>query len=392
MAGTEESMTDSIIWNHCRVLDLTDEKGALCAKLLGGMGAEVIRLEKPQVFPGHNAEYADTGKHRLTLNLEDSRGQELFKTIAGTSDVIVESHPPGYLTSLGLGYPELSRTHPRLIMASITPFGQTGPYRDFVSSDLVSSAMGGQMSVCGDPDKPPLKPFGPQAYSIASLFAANGIMLALWHRRASGRGQYLDISIHESGAATLDHVMVRYFYEGTVASRTGRFNWNKAFRIFPCRDGHILLSLSYQWETLVGWLVSEGMAEDLSDPRWLNEAERQENLSHIIEVLEKWTRNHAADELVGLGQLMRFPWARVDSIPDVVNNPQLNERGFFIEVTDQNSAKSYKFPGAPVKMRQSPWIVRAETPKIADYNGKIYRHELGLTEAEINDLKRRGVI
>jgi crotonobetainyl-CoA:carnitine CoA-transferase CaiB-like acyl-CoA transferase len=134
------------------------------------------------------------------------------------------------------------------------------------------------------------------------------------------------------------------------------------------------------------------MAEDLSDPRWLDEAERQENLSHIIEVLEKWTRNHMSDELVGLGQLMHFPWARVDSIPDVVNNPQMNERGFFVEVTDQDSGKSYKFPGAPVKLSQSPWIVRAETPKIADYNRKIYQHELGLSEAEINDLKRRGII
>jgi crotonobetainyl-CoA:carnitine CoA-transferase CaiB-like acyl-CoA transferase len=325
-----------MILNHCKVLDITDEKGALCAKLLAGMGAEVIRP---------------------TLNLEDTQGQALFKRIATISDVIVESYPPGFLPSLGLGYPELSRTNPGLIMASITPFGQTGPYRDLASSELVSSAMGGQMSVCGDPDKPPLKPFGPQAYSAASLLAANGIMLALWHRHVSNRVQHVDISIHESTAATLDHVLVRYFYEGTVASRTGSLYWNHAFRIFPCREGYVLLSLTYQWETLVGLLAAEGMAGDLEDPRWLHETERQEHLPHIIEVLEKWTRNHETGELIDLGQLMHFPWAKVDSIPDVVNNLQLNKREFFVPVTDKESGKAYQFPGAPLKMSQTPWIV-----------------------------------
>jgi crotonobetainyl-CoA:carnitine CoA-transferase CaiB-like acyl-CoA transferase len=294
-----------MILNHCKVLDLTNEKAAFCAKLLAGMGAEVIRL---------------------TSNLEDIRELDLLNKMARTSDVIVESYPPGFLPTLGLGYPELSRTNPGLIMASITPFGQTGPYRDLVSSELVSSAMGGQMSVCGDPDKPPLKPFGAQAHSAASLFAANGIMLALWHRHVSKGGQYIDISIHESAAATLDHVLVRYFYEGTVAGRTGNLYWNHAFRIFPCRKSHILLSLTYQWETLVGLLAAEGMAGDLGDPRWMDETERQEHLPHIIEVLEKWTRDHDPGELVDLGQLMHFPWAEVDSIPDVVNNLQLNER------------------------------------------------------------------
>ena len=120
------------------------------------------------------------------------------------------------------------------------------------------------MSVCGEPDKPPLKPFGPQAYNTACLFAANGILLALWQRHTSGKGQYIDISVHESVAATLDHVLVRYFYEGEVAQRQGSLYWNKAFRIFPCKDGYILLSLLHQWETLVEWLDSEGMAEDLT--------------------------------------------------------------------------------------------------------------------------------
>ena len=192
--------------------------------------------------------------------------------------------------------------------------------------------------------------------------------------------------------SALDHVLVRYFSEGTVAQRTGSLYWNQAFRIFPSRNGYVLLSLSYQWETLVGWLASEGMAGDLGDPRWSNAAERQSNLPHIIEVLEKWTCNHTASELVELGQLMHFPWAKVDSIAEVLNNPQLNERGFFVEVKEHNSGTSYKFPGAPVKMSQSPWIVNPKIAPPEDYNRKIYQEELGLNAAEMASLEQNGVI
>jgi benzylsuccinate CoA-transferase BbsE subunit len=381
-----------MILERCRVLDLTDAKGALCAKLLAGLGAEVVRIEKPDSFPAAGFEYANTGKHRLSLDLAKSEGQDLFRRISASSDVIVESFAPGFLESLGLGYLELSRTHPGLIMVSITPFGQTGPYSHFATSELVSSAMGGQMFVCGEAGKPPLKPFGPLAYSTASLFAANAAMLALWQKNVSKRGQYLDISIQECAAATLDHVLVRYFYEGTVAARSGSLYWNQSFRIFPCREGNILLSLNYQWETLVGLLDSEGMAADLTNPRWLDEAERKENLIHIIEVLEKWTRTHTAAELVELGQLMHFPWATVDTIPDLVNNPHLDDRGFFVEALDGDSGRSYKFPGAPVKMSAIPWIVNPEVPVFSDYNYRIYHEELGLSQAEMARLKQKGVI
>jgi benzylsuccinate CoA-transferase BbsE subunit len=306
-------MSKNTVLNGCRVLDLTDEKGSFCSGLLAGMGAEVIRL---------------------SLNIESVKDRALLKRIIKSIDVLIESFSPGYLGSLGLDYARIRKTNPGLVMASITHFGQSGPYRDFKSSALVSTALGGQMSVCGELDKPPLKPFGPQAYNTAGLFAANGILLALLQRHQSDRGQYIDISIHECVAATLDHVLVRYFSEGEVAKRQGSLYWNNAFRIFPCKDGDILLSLSYQWETLVEWLDSEGMAEDLKEKKWLDEAMRRKNIDHIIEVLEKWTRTHTVNELVETGQLMRFPWASVNRISDVVDNPQLNARGFFLEKTD----------------------------------------------------------
>jgi benzylsuccinate CoA-transferase BbsE subunit len=329
-----------------RVLDLTDDKGRLCSRYLADMGVEVIRIEKPG--SGVPFRWEDLGKRRVSLDIELKQGQRLFRRLIKTADVLVESQSPGYLDNLGLGYSELNQINPRLIMASITPFGQNGPYRDYKSSDIVAGAMGGQLYVNGEPGKPPLKVFGNQSYYLASLFAAIGVMLALYHRYASGRGQHIDISLQECAAAALDHVLVRYFYQGEVAKRRGSLHWDGAFRVFPAQDGYVLLSLFYQWQTLVEWLDAEGMASDLTDKKWLDRDYRREYIGHVIEVLERWTRSHTVAELVEKGQLMRFPWAEVASIPELLANPQLKARGFWAEVEHQG--KRFKFP-APILNR-----------------------------------------
>ena len=220
------------------VLDGTDEKGKLAIKILSDMGAEVIRL-----------------------NLEEKAEQGRARKLVKKADVLIETFAPGYLASLGLGYKDLVKINPRLIMASITHFGQEEPYKDLKSSDLVNQALGGWLSVTGEAEMP-LKLFGEQSYNTASLFAVNGIMLALWQRHDTGRGQYIDIAIMDCVAATLDHVLPRYFYNGIVAKRQGSRHWNNAFDILPCSDGYILISLHQHWDTLVEWLESEGMADD----------------------------------------------------------------------------------------------------------------------------------
>jgi crotonobetainyl-CoA:carnitine CoA-transferase CaiB-like acyl-CoA transferase len=383
-------MNNINILSDYRVIDLTTKKGFFCAKLLSDMGAEVIRIDKPGIKV--DSGYANTGKHSLTLDLESAKGRELFNQIIHKTDILIESYAPGYLTKLGIGYNELSQINPLLIMTSISDFGQNGPYREYKSSDLVAAALGGQMSVCGQPQEPPLKPFGTQTASTACLFAANAVLLALWRRHSVPKAQYIDISIHECAAATLDHVLVRYLYEGVVAERRGSLYWNNSFRIFPCRDGYILLTLFHQWETLIEWMDSEGMAGDLTEIKWLDEKERVNHTQHIITVLEAWALKHNVDELVETGQLMHFPWARVSSIPDVVNNLQLNERGFFVETFDSEQKINYKFPGAPVKMSQSPWQVNTKSPAPGEFNLEVYKNRLGLSEKEISELEREGII
>lgn len=266
-----------------RVLDLTDEKGKLCVKILADMGAEIVLLAP-----------------------EDKK----FREAAVKADILVETFPPGYLKSLGLGYDALAGLNPCLIMASITHFGQSGPYKNLKSCDLVNQALGGWLSVTGEPSMP-LKLFGDQSYNTASLFAVNGILLALQQRRVTGLGQYLDISIMECVAATLDYVLPRYFYEGVVSKRQGGLHWNNAFRIFPCKDGYILLTIHHQWDTLVELMTSEGMADDLMDEKWRTRQERDRHIDHILKIIEKWTKQHKARELEEKGQLMRFPWAEV---------------------------------------------------------------------------------
>ena len=376
-----------------RILDLTDDKGMLCSRLLADMGAEVIKVEKPRVDSARSIFFWETnaGKLDITLNLEADQGRQILRRLVKTADVVVESYQPGYLKSLALGYSELSQINPRLIMASITNFGQNGPYRDYKSCDMVASALGGQMYVCGEPEMPPLKPFGNQAYYSACLLAAIGILLALWHRHTTGRGQWIDISVQECVAATLDHVLVRYFYEGVVARRQGSLHWNNAFRIFPCRDGHILLSLFHQWETLVEWLDAEGMADDLTDKKWLDRVERLRHLDHVIEVLERWTKSYNVAELVAKGQLRGFLWAEVTSIPRLVSSPQLAERGFWVEVEHPEPGGKCRFPGAPCKLSRSPWRVGSHVPALGEHNKDIYS-ELGLSDNEVEALLRKGVI
>lgn len=377
-----------------RVLDLTDETGWFCSRLLADMGAEVILLESPgdDAINRRSAHFAylNAGKRSITLDLSDSAGREVFKCLVKAADVLVESASPGYMESPGLGYVEMSQINPRLIVASITGFGQNGPYKDFKASDIVVAALGGQMYASGEPGTPPLKPFGNQAYNLAGLFAANGILLALWDRHTSGRGQHLDISTMECVAAALDHVLVRYLYEGVVSRRRGSLHWNNAFRLFPCRNGYILLSLFHQWETLVELLQAEGMADDLTDEKWRDREERLRHLDHIISVLEKWTLSHNVDELVEMGQLMRFPWAKVTTIPELVNSPQLAERNFFIDKESPDGRK-YKYPGAPIKLSRAPWRAGGHVPGKGEHNNEIYR-EIGLSAVEIKALKTKRVI
>jgi len=391
-----------------QVLDLADEKASFCSKLLADLGARVIKIERPGGDPSRkmgpfvedspNPEKSvsfftnNTNKLGITLNLEHEDGKEIFFKLLEKTDIVLETFPPDYLIQKGLGFDVLSCVNLKLIQVSVTGFGEGGPRSQYKSCDLVASAFGGQMYVTGSPSTPPLKPFGEQSYYTASLFAAVSILLALRNRAQTGKGEHIDISLQESAVSALDHVMVRYFYEKTIAKRQGGVYWNHSFCILSCKDGHVLLAPFQQWETLVEWMESERMAEDLADKKYRDEEYCIAHIDHILQVLEQWTRTHTAQELFESGQVMRFPWAPICSLKEVLNNPQLKARGFFINVKHLELKRSISYPGTPYKFGHSPAGRWKRSPLIGEDNVRIYQGELGLSDEEYKKLSSLNVI
>lgn len=391
-----------------RVLDLADEKASFCSKLLAEMGACVIKIEKPggdasrdigpflknsphpeKSLPFY---YNNTNKLGITLNLENSAGREIFFRLLKRTDIVVETFPPGCLKAAGLDFEDLSDINRRIILVSVTGFGQNGPRMNYKSCDLVASAMGGQMYISGSPSTPPLKPFGEQSYYTASLFAAIGILLALRKRNQTGKGEHIDISLQEAVTSTLEHVMIRYIYDQIIPKRQGSVYWNNEFCVLPCKDGFILLTIFQQWETLVEWMDNECMADDLMDEKWNDEEIRLQQRDHIMEVVKRWTKTHTTSELFEMGQFMRFPWSPVYSPKEVLDSPQLKAREFFISVDHPEISAPLKCPGLPYKSSSLLLKQWRRAPLIGEDNIQVFQEELGLTENELKELSSVGAI
>ncbi|HCX90813.1 MAG: hypothetical protein COW04_08275 [Deltaproteobacteria bacterium CG12_big_fil_rev_8_21_14_0_65_43_10] len=397
-----------VLLTGIKVLDLADEKASFCPKLLADMGASVIKVERPGGDPSRDIgpfwknsphpekslffQYNNANKRGITLDLEKGLGREIFLKLVNKTDIVVETFPPGYLKDLGLGFEALSEVNPRLILLSVTGFGKDGPRSKYKSCDLVASAFGGSLCVSGSSSTPPLKPFGEQSHYTASLFGAIAILLALRKRTQSGKGEHIDISMQEAVASTLDHVMVRYFYDRVIPERQGSLHWDSSFCISPCKDGYLLLTLFQQWETLIELMDSEDMAEDLVEESWRDEEYRLRHADHIIEVLERWTKTHTTDELFKLGQLMRFPWAPVQSPREVLESPHLKARNFFVDMDYPQIGTSIKCPGSPYKFSSGFLNRRKRAPLIGEDNISVYRNELGLSDEELQRLSSMHVI
>jgi crotonobetainyl-CoA:carnitine CoA-transferase CaiB-like acyl-CoA transferase len=390
------------------VLDLADEKAGYCSKLLADLGALVIKLEQPgsantrkkpplkkraaSLKRDLTSFYHNTNKRSITLNIEHEEGRKLFLKLIQKSDVVVESFPPGYLAKLELSYDILREENPGIILASITGFGQSGPHKGYKSCDLVAAAEGGQMYVSGSPSSHPLKHSGLQSYYAASLHAVIGILLAIRKRRKTGEGDHIDISLQDAVVSTLEHVLLGYFYNGLTPGRQGALHWNNLFYLFPCKDGYLRMTLFEQWETLIEWMDSEGMAADLTDDIYLDEDVRLERKEHIIEVMAQWTRTRATKELFELGQLMRFPWAPVQSPEQIIACPQLKARQFFVETDHPNVEMPVFYPRLPFKLSTVEPFDYKPAPLSGEANHLIFSGKLGVTGSELKKFVKRGIM
>ena len=406
-----------------RILELADETGHFCGKLLGDLGADVIKIEPPggersrRIGPflddvphperSLSFWYYNTSKRGITLNLETTDGRQLFRRLAIAADVIVETFRPGFLTSLGLGYESLSKENPRLIMCALTPFGQTGPWRDYASSDLLHMAAGGQMASCGYdesdvPNAPPIAPGGGNAWHMGCHFAYMAIMAALVYRTISGQGQYIDTSIHEACALTTESAVANYIYRGEVLRRqTGRHHaaGPTPRTQFRAKDGNYVCALvagrlnPRYVKQLADLLDSYGMAGDLKDAKYQDSAVITANTSHIInDLVANFIASLPAEEVYHAAQQRGFTWGAVRAPEALLDDPHLHDRGFWKEVEHPELGRSFVYPGEAAIFNGSPWRISRRTPLIGEHNTDIYCDELGLSRAELAVLMENRAI
>jgi crotonobetainyl-CoA:carnitine CoA-transferase CaiB-like acyl-CoA transferase len=407
-----------------RVLDLTDDKGFFCGKILADLGAEVIKIEKPGGDPSRNIQpfYHDIphperslywfsynlNKKGITLDIETTDGRDIFIKLIQETDFVIESFPVGYLDKLHLGYSTLKGIKPSIILTSITPFGQKGPYKDYQASDLTSLAMGGFLYITGYPDGPPVRVTIPQSSLLAGSTAAAATMVAYNHRQNTGLGQHVDVSTQASITWTITNVVSLWEMNRMNLARkgsvlTGRYGTDANQRIlWPCKDGFVAyvvfggaLGISMGNRRLTEWIQKEGLADDwIMQFEWEKHdlasatQETQSRLEAYVEILFlRYTKLELYEEALKR-DIKIFP---AYSPKDIVKDPQLQFRGLWMNITHPELDDSIKYPGFFYKTTAHPPEIPTRAPLIGEHNREIYS-QLGISNEDMIRLKQANVI
>jgi crotonobetainyl-CoA:carnitine CoA-transferase CaiB-like acyl-CoA transferase len=413
----EEVMADSF-----RALDLTNEQGFFCGRILADLGVEVIKVERPGGDPARNIGPFYQGrpspetslfwfaynanKKGITLDIETRDGQDIFKRLVSTADIVIESFPCDYMDSLDLGYSTLREENPGIVWASITPFGSTGPYRDYKSCELVNTAMSGLMNLSGDPDRAPVIISFPHICLHAGAQTAVAIMAACYYREETGKGQHIDVAIRESVIQMIAQPIVHWTMNRVRIRRSGqqRIGWGPGLvrQIWPCKEGFVIFVLgggglrARTNRTLVDWMDSEGMAVDsLKQVNWdaFDMATTSEDFVRSYEEqIGKFFLRHTNKELFEEGIRRHVDIYPVADCKDVADQVQLKERGFWIEVEHPELGARLTYPGAFVKSTEIRTEASHRAPLIGEHNEEIYVKGLGFSHAELTMLKQAKII
>jgi benzylsuccinate CoA-transferase BbsE subunit len=410
-----------------RMLDLADEKGALCGKILADMGVEVIKVEPPEGcstrrippfledHPGldHSTYFLAyaAGKKSVTLNLENADGRELLLDLARQSDFLVESFPLGHLDSLGLGYDTLAELNPRLIYTTVTPFGDKGPGRDFKTADIVSWASGGPMFLMGEPGRPPLEISQPQAGLHAGGEAAVASMIAYYARGKDGPGQHIVVDMQACAVWTMMNEQAMPLLHGDYLRRSGIFSGAIGGRrktIFKCADGHISFLLAggaylpstnavIAWMKEEGaapeWLVREGGLKTLTPSGFMTaKAGDFDELAHAEEAVEQFFMPKTKREIWENILKRRLLAAPINSVADIATDSQLKAREYFVEVEHRGLGRRLTLPGPFAKMSVTPVGPAGPAPQLGEHNHEIYSGLLGRSAQELKRLQAAGAI
>lgn len=397
------------IFDGLRVLELTGLSAQLVGKLFANMGAEVIRVEPPDGGPARQVgPFLDdipdldrslsywqnnTSKKSVTLDISTPLGADAVRQLTRHADLVIEDYSPGTLESVGLGYGHLKAIQPGLVMVSLTPFGQTGPWRDLKTSDLVNSALGGPLWSCGydDHSLPPIRPYIDASYHIGSHFAFISAVAALYQREVTGEGQYIDVSVHEACHDTTEGAMPNYYFAGNVVSRkTARHATaaNTLPVVFACADGISIFTRvpveQDAWEELLEWLEESGMVADLRDERFNEHANRQQELGYISDIVAAFCATKTSDELFHGAQNRGMVWAPVNSPEESMNDEHLRvDRTFFVPVEHTELGRTVNYAGAPYRFSKTPYTIRHRAPLLGEHNQEILGGLLGMSANQI---------
>jgi len=415
-------MTKEGMLSGYRALDLTDDKGFLTGKLLGDLGVTVIKIEKPggdasrnigpyykdEVDPEKSLHWFayNMNKKGISLNIETNEGQEILKKLVITSDLLIESFPCGYMDSLGLGYAHLKNINPRLVMISITPFGQTGPYSKYKISDLVAWAMSGQMMSqvsANDKDRPPVRiSHHSQAYLHAGVTGATGALSALYYRSTTGVGQHVDVSIRDSVARLSLGMISSYDFSYDLEKLLPQSSSYRLPWLWPCKDGYLLWvyfggSKAKRWTMpLIEWMESENMTNSFIKNFDFENIDLRSLTPEVKKNIEDPTRrffmSHTKSEILEGAikhHVMVYP---VSTTADILSCIQLAARGYWVKLGHPELNTEIIYSGNFIHSTESFSKFFRRAPMIGEHNQEIYGNELGIPNNTLHKLKKDNII
>jgi benzylsuccinate CoA-transferase BbsE subunit len=401
-----------------RVLDLAGLAGQYCGKQFADLGADVIliepvtgspvRREGPFLDDRAHAEfslqfaYFNAGKRGAAIDLDRREGQHIVRQLAKDADLIIESEKPGLMERRGLSFASLVASNPKLVMTSVTPFGQTGPYANYEAEDIVALALGGLLYLGGYPDTSPIAAYGNQAYLAAAQFASVASMMALLAADEGGdsTGRHVDVSIQECVTMGLETAIQFYDLEKTVRKRASGEQIMAGVGVFACADGQIYLmaggiASTRFWANLVNWMVDEGVdgARQLLEPAWQSHdyLSTPEAKTIFRALFAPFAQRHTKTYLYQTGQSRRIPICPINTPRDILTSRQLESRSFFVSQKHAPSGRMLTVPGAPYQLQETPWRQARPAPRLGEHTSEILAG-LGYDAAARAALLKSGVI
>jgi crotonobetainyl-CoA:carnitine CoA-transferase CaiB-like acyl-CoA transferase len=388
------------------VIDLTHYiAGPYCTKLLAGFGADVIKVERPErgdlmrsLGPFYRGQpgiersipflWLNTGKKSITLNLKNDQGREMLLKLIGKADILIENYSRKTAREFDLSYETLRRTNPRLVMTSISNFGERGPYRDYKAEEIITYAMSGGMYLTGDPSRPPLNAGPAVTQYTAGMNAYIGTLIALYHRYGTGRGQHVEVSIQESAIDNIEIKLTNSLQRNITPKRDRDRHPMVPWELYECSDGHAAVISG----PLRHWRKA---AEIFDDPRLFEQ--RYDHCRDRIRLREEYedllrpaVLKHQKGKLFQEAQKRNLAFGYLNSLPEAMELPQHENREFFVDI-DHPVTGIQKYAGAPFRLEATPWRDR-RAPELGEHNSEVYGDLLGLSVEEIDDLRRREII